>query len=129
MLKEAGTEMEAVAQRLRQSSNADEQSKADYMAAVASEHQSLAESVAQVATVVSFGDVPVTVIASGKPNPAFGDEAQAYQAFWAEQSRALAGMSTNGTFLLVQESGHHLQIDAPDVVVKAIREMVENVRE
>jgi pimeloyl-ACP methyl ester carboxylesterase len=129
MLKQAGAKMQTDAEHLRASSNAEERTKADYVAAVASEHQSMvADGAAQVAAVTSFGDIPLTVVASGKPNPAFGDEARAYQAFWIEQSRALAERSANGTFILVQESGHHLQVDAPDVVVAAIREMVTTVQ-
>jgi pimeloyl-ACP methyl ester carboxylesterase len=128
MLEQAGAEMVAAAEHLGQSSDAGERAKADYAAAVASEHQSLAESAVQVAAVASFGDIPLTVMASGKPNPAFGDEAQAFQAFWIEQSRALAEKSANGTFLLVEESGHHLQVDVPDVVVAAIREIVAKVQ-
>jgi pimeloyl-ACP methyl ester carboxylesterase len=129
MFKQAGAEMQTTAEGLRASSNAEERAKADYVAAVASEHQSMvADGAAQVAAVASLRDIPLTVVASGKPNPAFGDEAQAYQAFWIEQSRALAERSTNGTFILVQESGHHLQVDAPDVVVAAIRETVAKVQ-
>jgi pimeloyl-ACP methyl ester carboxylesterase len=129
MLVQAGMGMMADAEHLRESPNAGERAKADYVAAVASEHQSMVvEGAAQVAAVASFGDIPLTVMASGKLNPAFGDEAGAFQAFWIEQSRALAEKSVHGAFLLVGESGHHLQVDAPDVVIEAIREMVNRVR-
>jgi pimeloyl-ACP methyl ester carboxylesterase len=69
------------------------------------------------------------VIGSGKPNPAFGADAEAFQQFWIEESQTLADKSTNGTFILAPESSHYLHEDAPDVVLDAIREMVKRVRE
>jgi len=36
------------------------------------------------------------VIGGGKPNPAFGEDAEAFQQLWIEQNRALALKSTNG---------------------------------
>jgi pimeloyl-ACP methyl ester carboxylesterase len=128
MYGQVASEMLAGAEHLRQSADPEERAKASYLEAVASEHQSAADTASQVVAVKSFGGIPLTVVASGKPNPLFGDEAQAYQTFWIEQSRALADKSTNGTFILVKESGHHLQVDAPDVVVAAIREMVAKVQ-
>ena len=94
--------------------------------AVASEHTALiAESASQVAAIPSFGDIPLVVIGSGKPNRAFGEQAEALQQFWIEQNRELTTKSTNGTFVLAQESSHTLHEDAPDVVLDAIRQMVE----
>ena len=34
-------------------------------------------------------------------------------------------MSTDGTFVLAQQSSHYLHEDAPDVVLDAIRHMVQ----
>ena len=128
MFEQEASEMLAASEHLRGSTDPEERAKAGYLEAVASEHQSAADTASQVVAVKTFGETPLTVMASGKPNPAFGDEAQAFQTFWIEQSRTLADKSTNGTFILVEESGHHLELDAPDVVVRAISEMVTQVR-
>jgi len=94
--------------------------------AVAAEHTALiAESATQIAGIESFGDLPLIVIGSGIPNPAFGPDAEAFQKFWIEQNQELATKSTDGRFVLAQESSHYIQEDAPDVVLDAIREMVE----
>jgi hypothetical protein len=44
----------------------------------------------------SSGEEGEIVIGSGKPNPAFGEHAEALQQFWIEQNRAVAPKSTNG---------------------------------
>ena len=74
-----------------------------------------------------IGDLPLAVIGSGKPNPAFGADAEAFQEFWIEESRALAAKSTNGTFVVAKESSHYLHEDAPDMVLDAIRQMVDGL--
>ena len=40
----------------------------------------------------------------------------------------LRGLSTRGTRLVVKGSGHFIQQDRPDVVIKAIHEIVDQVR-
>jgi pimeloyl-ACP methyl ester carboxylesterase len=42
--------------------------------------------------------------------------------------RDLAGLSTSSAYRVVEGSGHFIQRDRPDVVVEAIREVVEAVR-
>jgi len=81
-----------------------------------------------VTGITSFGDAPLLVMAAGKPNPAFGDLAQAYQVYWIEQSRLLGKKSTKGKFVLADESTHHLYRDAPDLVVECIQSVVDQVR-
>jgi pimeloyl-ACP methyl ester carboxylesterase len=128
MFEQQAAELQQAAEAARRATNSEAQAQADYLEAVASEHAAIAESAAQVAAIASFGDLPLVVIGSGVPNPAFGEEAAAYQQFWIEQNRALATKATNGTFVLVEESGHHLEQDAPGAVVCAISEMVARVR-
>ena len=130
VFEQQAAELQQVAEAARQSTDAEAQAQADYLEAVASEHAALiAESASQVAAIASFGDIPLIVIGSGKPNPAFGADAEAFQQFWIEQNRELATMSTNGTFVLAQQSSHYLHEDAPDVVLDAVRQMVERARE
>ena len=126
MFEGQAAELQNMADAARHSTDAEAQAKLSYLEAIASEHAALiAESAGQVTAIESFGDLSLIVIGSSIPNPAFGAEAESYQQFWIEQNRELAAKSTNGRFVLAQESTHHIQDDAPDVVLDAIREMVE----
>lgn len=129
VFKQQAVEFQSLAEAARQSTDVEAQAKANYLEAVASENAALvAESASQVAAIESFGKIPLIVIGSGKPNPAFGAEAEAFQQFWIEQNRELAKKSTNGSFVLAQESSHYLHEDAPDVVLDAIRKLVDQQR-
>ena len=130
MLTGQASELAAMAEQAARSTDPEFKAKAGYAAAIASELQAFAESADQAAAVESFGDTPLVVLAAGRPNPAFGDQADAYQQFCIEQNRALASSkSTDGAFVLVAESGHHLNLDAPDRVVEAVRQVLERTRE
>ena len=126
MFEQQAVDLQRVAEAARQSPDADAQVKANYLEAVASENNELiGESASQVAAIESFGDIPLVVIGSGKPNSAFGPEAEAFQQFWIEQNRELTAKSSNGKFVLAQESSHYLHEDAPNLVLDAIRQMVK----
>lgn len=128
MLEGESASMHEMAEAARQSPDAEFRAKAHYLEAVASEHAALiGESAAQVAAIESFGHVPLTVVAAGKPNPAFGESAEAFQEFWIEQNRELAEKSLQGMLVLVSESGHYLHEDVPDLVLQAIRQVVEGL--
>jgi len=126
MLEGETANMREMAEAARQSPDAEFRAKAHYLEAVASEHASLVgESAAQVSGIESFGDTPLVVVGAGKPNPAFGESAEAFQDFWIEQNRMLADKSSRGMLVLASESGHYLHEDASDVVLDAIRQVVE----
>ncbi len=126
MLEQQTAELQSTVEAMRLSTDAEAQAKVNYLEAVASENAELiSESASQVAAIESFGDIPLIVIGSGKPNPAFGAEAKAFQQFWIEQNLKLAIKSTKGKFGLVPESGHYLHEDAPEVVLDAIRKIEE----
>ncbi len=137
MLAQQTADFQQMTEAARQSASADAgqtpdaevQAKVAYLEAIASEHAMLmAESAAQVAGIASFGDLPLVVVGSDQPNPAFGEQAQAFQQFWIAQSKALATKSTHGSFVLTPESSHYLHEDAPNLVRDTIRHMVGRVR-
>jgi hypothetical protein len=68
-------------------------------------------------------------MASGVPNPMFGEGAEAYQQYWAAQSQALAAKSSRGQFVFAKASTHRLHVDAADLVTDSILSMVESLRE
>jgi pimeloyl-ACP methyl ester carboxylesterase len=118
--------LHAVAESARRATDPEENARASYFQTLASEHaMMMADSADQVTAIDSFGDTPLIVLASGKPNPAFGNSAEDFQRFWNEQSQALATKSANGAYILAEESGHNLYADVPDVVLDAVRQVVE----
>ena len=84
----------------------------------------------QVRPVKSLGDVPMVVLASGTflltmPEPR---SASYMHNVWQGLQRDLAQLSSNSKFVAVEDSGHFIQVDRPQVVVDAIRELVEQVK-
>jgi pimeloyl-ACP methyl ester carboxylesterase len=80
--------------------------------------------------VTSLGDLPMVVLAASEfrmriPEARFGEY---MQNMWYELQRDLARLSSNSKFVAVENSGHFIQIDRPQVVTDAIRELVEQVR-
>ena len=95
---------------------------AAFLEAVASEHESMYSGDGdRLKSIESLGDLPMVVIGSGVSNPSFGDSAVAFQEFWRESSEALAGLSSRGRFIFVEESTHNLPGEATQEVIDAIR--------
>jgi pimeloyl-ACP methyl ester carboxylesterase len=122
--------MRGMADEASVSSNATERMRTAFLDAVASEHEQLLERTAgQLAAIESFGEIPLTVIASTEPNPGFGASAEAFQEYWIEESRRLAARSQRGRFILAEGSGHHIHLDAPSVVIDAILKVLAESEE
>ncbi len=78
-----------------------------------------------------FGEMPVVVISAGsveehawRAKPEVSDEHRR----WIAGHAALAARSTNGRHQVVTGAGHFIQKDQPDVVIAAVREVVEKLR-
>lgn len=95
---------------------------------------SLPESYAQAERAGGFGDRPLIVLTRGKvempPNPTEIDrEYAAYtQISMHEIQPKLARLSTRGRQVIVKQSGHRMHEDAPEAVIAAVREVLEDVR-
>ena len=125
--KQEAPSLLAMAEQARKASKLLE---ASFFETLASEHEMmLSETAQQLLAIESFGNVPLIVMGAGQPQPAFGDQAQAFQQFWIAQSQSLASKSTRGAFVLVQESGHYIYLDAPDSVLEAIRQVIKQARQ
>ena len=75
-------------------------------------------------------DVPVTVIArapSGTGQPA-SNRARLMDELWREMQSDLARAAPRGVLVPASGSGHYVHLDRPDVVVDAIRLIVEEAR-
>jgi pimeloyl-ACP methyl ester carboxylesterase len=91
------------------------------------------ESLAQVrSSKRSLGNVPVMILTQGKadpPPPGVSPELAAEMArVWGEMQADLRRLSTASTQIVVPESGHFIQREAPDVVISAIRRVLEATR-
>jgi len=123
-------EWQGIADRGMESEDRQERAEAVFFRMLASEHREMfGASAEQARSVDSFGDTPLVVVASGVPNPMFGDVAEAYQEYWAAESEALASKSSRGTFLFAESSTHRLHDDAADLVANTIIGMVRSARQ
>ena len=116
--------------RLANSENEAQRAEAEFYQMLASEHRAMFNSSSQQASSIdSFGAIPLVVMASGVPNPMFGDVAERYQLYWAEQSEALSAKSSQGRFVFAEASTHRLHDDASDFVSDIVLSMVHSVRQ
>ena len=81
----------------------------------------------------AFPDVPIVVIRhaamSVPPELGIGEDAVArYEELWRDLQGKLAALSRQGRLVVAEDAGHAIHHDRPDVVVDAIREVVEAVR-
>jgi pimeloyl-ACP methyl ester carboxylesterase len=73
----------------------------------------------------SFPDIPLIVLSAGKPDFDITQEVlEKLQALHVD----LANESPQGVHIVAQESGHAIQLDQPELVIDAIRQVVEKVR-
>jgi len=70
-----------------------------------------------------IGNIPTVVLAATKPPP--GAPAGG-QEIWLSVQRQFASELNNGRFVLAQGAGHYIQRDKPELVINAIRSLLEN---
>jgi pimeloyl-ACP methyl ester carboxylesterase len=75
----------------------------------------------------SLGDMPLIVLTRGIPEE-HGPDAKALEEEHRRDHAAIAAMSRNGKLVIAAHSGHHVQLDEPELVIKSIREVLEAVR-
>jgi len=79
----------------------------------------------------SFGDIPMIVLTRSlvDPDPGYtAAEEQASYQFWKKGHDALARRSTRGESIVVPNTSHTIQLDQPQAVIDAIRNVVSQVR-
>jgi pimeloyl-ACP methyl ester carboxylesterase len=77
----------------------------------------LPASAAQAAAIGEPGPIPVTVLSAATATPE-----------QLEERDALARRSPRGRHIIARKSGHWIQLDEPDLVIAAVREMVGLIR-
>ena len=87
---------------------------------------------AQAQTIGSLGDMPLLLLTAGsalvKHAPPGNSDAARMQALWGKLQREIMQQSSDAQQILVTSSGHFIQREQPEMIVSAIRQMVEKVR-
>jgi hypothetical protein len=84
----------------------------------------------------SFGDRPVIALTALKPLSAEelsslkmkASDGARFKAEWKQLGAEQAALSTRGRQQTVPDAGHYIQIDRPDIVIAAVRDVVGEVR-
>lgn len=96
------------------------------------EMKSFSQSAAEAGTVTSFGDIPLVVLSHDpdKPSAEFPPElAKSTNEAWEKMQEELAHLSTRGTQSIAKNSSHYIQLDRPELVIEAVRGVVEQARQ
>jgi pimeloyl-ACP methyl ester carboxylesterase len=95
------------------------------------ELKSFAESAAQTAATGSLGDLPLAVLSHDPDKPSAdipADLAKPTNEAWEKMQEELAHLSTRGTHEIAKKGSHYIQMDRPDLVIDAVRSVVEQAR-
>jgi len=81
----------------------------------------------------SLGDTPLVVLTAGQPfvppDPRDKQEAAEFHEAWIYQLQPqLAALSSRGRQVIVPNSAHAINFEAPEEIVKAVRDVLEQVR-
>ena len=104
------------------------------VAGLAAEASLLETIAAQASEVTSLGDRPLIVLAAGSPALEVPEGVppevveRMRKELWPDLQREAAALSTRGEFRLVEDAGHYIHHDRPEVVVAAVREVVSALR-
>jgi len=89
------------------------------------------QSAAETAATGPLSDMPLAVLSHDPDKPSSElppDLAKPTNEAWEKMQEELAHLSTRGTQIIAKKSAHYIQIDRPDLVVEAIRKIVEQTR-
>ena len=85
----------------------------------------------RAAHITSLGDIPLIVLSQGKTQQIPGLSAEVSREFeqiGQQMHVELAAQSSRGKRIVAEQSGHYIHIDQPELVIEAIREVVEAAR-
>ena len=96
------------------------------------EMRAFSESAAETAKTGSLSDMPLAVLSHDPDKPSSDlppDLAKPVNEAWEKMQEELAHLSIRGTQTVAKNSAHYIQIDRPDVVIEAVRRVVEQARQ
>jgi len=70
-----------------------------------------------------LGDLPLIVITRGKSEQG-GPDSRANEAEHRKDHAMIAGLSRRGKLVVAERSGHHVQLEEPELVVRSIRDVL-----
>ena len=73
-----------------------------------------------------LGNMPLIVLTRGIPDED-GPDGKALEEDHRRDHAAVATMSRNGKLVIATRSGHHVQLDEPELVIKSIRDVLESI--
>lgn len=82
----------------------------------------------RVADGSDLGDLPLVVISRGLSDriPMLSETQQRqYDEQWRLMQHELRALSTNSTHVIAHDSGHYIQLEQPEIVIGAIRELID----
>lgn len=95
------------------------------------ELRAFSESASQTAAAGALGDMPLIVL-SRDPDRLLHDLSpdleKQFADTWEKMQEELAQLSRRSTHMLVKNSGHYIQLDQPNAVTEAVRNVVEQAR-
>jgi hypothetical protein len=98
----------------------------------AAEMKAFPQSAAETAATGSLGNMPLAVLSHDPEKPSAElptDLAKSTNDTWEKMQEELAHLSTRGTQTVAKNSAHYIQLDRPELVVEAVRHVVEQVRQ
>jgi pimeloyl-ACP methyl ester carboxylesterase len=96
------------------------------------ELKAISESAAQTADTPSLGDLPLAVLSSdpNTPQPDIPEDlVKPTNDAWQQMQTELAQLSTRSTHMIAKNSGHYIQLDRPDLVIEAVRNVVDEAQQ
>ncbi len=77
----------------------------------------------------SYGALPLFVLSQQQKTEFSSSDEQQIQEAWQGFQRDLASLSSNSTHIVAEHSTHYIQLDQPELVINAIRSVVQAVSE
>ncbi len=96
------------------------------------ELKAISQSAAQTAATGSLGDMPLVVLSHDPdtPQPDLPEDlVKPANDAWQQMQQELAQLSSKGQQVIAKNSGHYIQLDRPDLVIEAVRTVVDQARQ
>jgi pimeloyl-ACP methyl ester carboxylesterase len=72
-------------------------------------------------------NIPLIILTRGQRIWPLGEQGDASEKIWRQLQIELSEMSQNAIYLVVENSGHHIHLDQPDIVIRATRDLIESI--
>jgi len=89
------------------------------------EMRSFRESVDQIKRLSDSYEIPITVIHRGRNPMSTDKDGDERHQIWGELQQSLAKLSSSGDVIVARNSGHHVHIDQPELVIDAILDILD----